>query len=226
MQCAVYSGSVKVTRYMVKKGVNPNVKNGEGRTALQLAIKNGSEAMVALLKECRTQVLADAEITQENLINACAKGDLVVAKKCLAQGARVNETDGAGRTALTAAVGMKRNYNMVKFLLAVGANPNLKSEAGLASTPLNTAIGPSENPGVKPIVILLLKAGAQISAPDDTYGMTPLHFAALFQNVAVAKILLEAGANVTLKDKKGKTPLDYAESSEMIKLLTASGAKE
>jgi hypothetical protein len=47
--------------------------------------------------------------------------------------------------------------------------------------------------------------------PDQS-GSTPLHVAASFRNLAVAKVLLQsAGANVNLKRNDGKTPLDMLE---------------
>jgi ankyrin repeat protein len=56
--------------------------------------------------------------------------------------------------------------------------------------------------------------------------MTPLHIAAQKNNIVGAKMLIEAGSKIMPRDDKGKTPLDYAESVEMIKLLKAHGAKE
>ena len=41
-----------------------------------------------------------------------------------------------------------------------------------------------------------------------------------------ANLLIENGAKIMPKDASGKAPLDYAESSEMIKLLKANGARE
>jgi hypothetical protein len=39
-------------------------------------------------------------------------------------------------------------------------------------------------------------------------------------------MLIKAGAKLMDKDKDGKTPLDYAESGDMIRLLKAHRAKE
>ena len=39
-------------------------------------------------------------------------------------------------------------------------------------------------------------------------------------------MLIEAGCKIMPTDRRGKTPLDYAESAEMIKLLKDHGAKE
>ncbi|KAK4446795.1 ankyrin repeat-containing domain protein [Podospora aff. communis PSN243] len=44
----------------------------------------------------------------------------------------------------------------------------------------------------------------------DRYGRTPLSYAAMSGNVAIAKMLLKAGARASLEDKLGMTPLSYA----------------
>ena len=54
-------------------------------------------------------------------------------------------------------------------------------------------------------------------------GGTALHFAALNGNLAIATRLLEGGADLTLRNKFGKTALDFARSqgkSEVVALLS------
>ena len=77
----------------------------------------------------------------------------------------------------------------------------------------------------KLIIEELLKGGAHISGRDE-FKRTPLHIAAKYNNVIAAEILIKTGAKLMDKDKDGKSPLDYAESAEMIKLLKDVGAKE
>jgi hypothetical protein len=48
----------------------------------------------------------------------------------------------------------------------------------------------------------------------------------MFDNVRAAEILIHQGAKVMPRDKQGKSPLDYAESAAMIKLLKDNGAVE
>ena len=56
-----------------------------------------------------------------------------------------------------------------------------------------------------------LEAGADLHARDYAYGATPLHWAAAFSgNAAVVAVLLDAGADPTLRNDDGYTPLDVA----------------
>ena len=53
--------------------------------------------------------------------------------------------------------------------------------------------------------------------------MTALHYAAFWGHFAIAKRLLEGGADWTLKTNSGKTALDYARQyghSEVVALLS------
>jgi ankyrin repeat protein len=44
-------------------------------------------------------------------------------------------------------------------------------------------------------------------------GMTPLMYAAIYNQSEIAKLLLENGANLDLKDKSGTTAIEYAKTS-------------
>lgn len=75
------------------------------------------------------------------------------------------------------------------------------------------------------ILQMFIEKGAYISGRDKDE-KTPLHIAAQYNNLYAAQLLLDSGSKVMPKDNSGKTPSDYAESSEMIKLLKKYGAKE
>jgi hypothetical protein len=63
-------------------------------------------------------------------------------------------------------------------------------------------------------------AAAVKSAPDvnvrGKFGQTPLHYAAKKGTPANIVALLEAGASGGVKDKKGKTPFDYARGNDKV----------
>ena len=59
----------------------------------------------------------------------------------------------------------------------------------------------------------LLANGAKVDARGESFGMTPLHEAAWKGHADVAKVLLAAGADGSLKHGAGKTPFDLAKSN-------------
>lgn len=63
----------------------------------------------------------------------------------------------------------------------------------------------------------------QITGLIDAYGISLLHWAALHGETAIAKLLLEQGANPALKNRFDMTPIDFAklkQNQEMVTLLT------
>ncbi|XP_022978079.1 uncharacterized protein LOC111478166 isoform X2 [Cucurbita maxima] len=83
-----------------------------------------------------------------------------------------------------------------------GGNINARNAFGL--TPLHIAIWRNHIP----IVRRLLAAGADPDARDGESGWSSLHRALHFGHLAVACILLQCGASITLEDSKCRTPID------------------
>ncbi len=74
-------------------------------------------------------------------------------------------------------------------------------------------------------VIALLGQKTDPNATLDCANVTPLHFAAQNNRVNIAKLLIQAGANIdTQTQPDGETPLDIAkihQHTRMISLLSA-----
>jgi ankyrin repeat protein len=62
------------------------------------------------------------------------------------------------------------------------------------------------------VVKKFIEYGANIN--EKTNGLTPLMYAARYNQVEIIKILLKKGADVKVKDDKGFTALDHAENSK------------
>lgn len=117
---------------------------------------------------------------------AAAWGSLHIARALMTAGASVGAADAYGRTALDFAICADRPA-MVDELIAAGAPAHLCRS-------------------VTKFMAQLIAAGADVNAPID-YGLTPLHWAASYSDIAAVKILLDAGANADANFRTGQTPL-------------------
>jgi hypothetical protein len=84
------------------------------------------------------------------------------------------------------------------------------------------------------IARLLIRAGADVNrrlgdGSAAGHGQTALHFAAGSRNPELVKLLLESGADPTIKESSGLTALDvaraYAPNDDVIRLLTEHKSK-
>jgi cytohesin len=67
----------------------------------------------------------------------------------------------------------------------------------------------------------MIELGAMVNAREKT-GLTPLHAAAFRGDPDIVRLLLDAGANPTIKDANGHVPKDWAQwehHDEAAKLL-------
>jgi hypothetical protein len=98
-----------------------------------------------------------------------------------------------------------------------GANVNAPDED--CRTPLHTAKNAE-------IAHMLIQARAHINEKDCFFEQTPLHLAVDHSRADVVKELLKADADTTIQDVHGKTPVEYAKSTEIIELFKGTpGAK-
>ncbi|KAK4707428.1 hypothetical protein R3W88_033029 [Solanum pinnatisectum] len=95
------------------------------------------------------------------------------------------------------------------FLKKSGGNINFRNDFGL--TPLHIATWRNHIPIVK----RLLAAGADPNARDGESGWSSLHRALHFGHLAVASILLQSGASITLEDAKSRTPIDLLSGPDL-----------
>jgi ankyrin repeat protein len=119
----------------------------------------------------------------------------------------------------------QRDLVRVKKLLSEGADPNAPDESGLR--PLHVAITDEDPAGSLDLVTMLVRHGAIVNSWDDEHYATPLLRASDPPNFAVAKVLLEHGADANDRRGDGESPLRLsvqAQDFEMAKLLLHHGA--
>jgi serine/threonine-protein phosphatase 6 regulatory ankyrin repeat subunit B len=121
----------------------------------------------------------------------------------IAKGADPNALGSGGMTALIWAAAKNQDPLVTAALLKAGASVNTRDKDGM--TALMYAAKSNHN---REVVTALVKAGAKVDAKNDD-GATALILAALSENTSPMLTLLEAGADRELKDKSGKTFMDY-----------------
>jgi len=108
-------------------GVSGNVAIG-GWTGLQVACKKGNLTSVKMLLQCGAQINTKTAKGHFPIhIAARHTEDTQIIELLVTAGANVNSTDFSGYTALHIACKMEK-YNIVKYLLNIGAKNNIKNK--------------------------------------------------------------------------------------------------
>ena len=141
------------------------------------------------------------------LMEAASEGHNQVVEELIRKGARVNVKDIDQRTALHWA-SWSGHCSVVKTLCAAGADTNVQDLGGV--TPLMEAAVE----GSDEIVCELIRAGASVNVVTSSEcwglaaGSTALHLAAKYNHIKCGVLLVEAGADMTVRNKYSKSPLD------------------
>lgn len=116
------------------------------------------------------------------------------------------------------------NLDMAKYLLEVGGSQvNERDDAG------NTALIKAAGACQSKVARYLIKKGADVNAVNNVYRASALSVAAgKCDDPRVIRILLDNGADVTLRNKDGDTPLLVAAKfgkQKTVEMLLQAGAK-
>jgi ankyrin repeat protein len=120
--------------------------------------------------------------------------------------ADVNLRADDGTTPLMAAAASGCGWNLLE-LISLGADVNAQNHYG------ETALSKAAARGDVAILRLLLKhgAGASVNIPDRLHKVTPLMQATIAGHTRAVRLLLQAGADLSARDFRGRTALDYAQ---------------
>jgi uncharacterized protein len=139
------------------------------------------------------------------LICASDWGHVGVVRWLLDQGAAIDEWDDEGGTALGLAC-YNADTPVVRLLLDRGADPTIADEGG--STPLIMA---SDLGHLEVVRLLLVRPSAKgVVNHCDHEGTTALWWACYVGHGGMVRALLESGADVTIADQDGITPVAIA----------------
>ena len=181
---ASYRDDLESADLLIRAGAKVNAANDLGVTPLWTASQNGSVAMVAKLLAAGANPNAALLAGETPVMVAARSGKADVVEQLIAKGAHVNARGARGQTALMWAVSQK-HPDAVKMLLAHGADVHARSEVW------------SEVMAVPP------HGHLDYNRAIPHGGDTALMFAARAGDLASAKLLVAAGANVDDADAWG-----------------------
>lgn len=230
--------------YAVKSQVSNNFKCLNGRECIQLLInnkatlekrdiKNKTALSSALLKgdEETAKLLIRSGADLENatsfdeLKEVILQGKYEIARFMIREGANINAQFG-GETLLLVAI-MRRNDEMLKFLLQEGADAELPDSKGI--TPLDVALEQQNESAVSIIkqYVKYSEGGVANSNIDEEELDQKLHKAVLMGDLKACEDFIRQEADVNLCDSCGYRPLHHAAAGghkALCKLLIEAGA--
>lgn len=235
LRYACENGDVELARRVLTAGgVDVNERPEGGRSLLAFAVESQSEPLVQLLVEHGAK-LADASALymavhtdQPKIVRLLMQYTHVCPKSPRGLGKEFSEQQKLN--ALLHVACSRNAVNTVRMLLQMGAEVNDNSmgawsRCGVSrNTPLHAAARGSEE-----MISLLLDAGANINARNSA-GDTPLILAAKFRcseplmpAADSALLLLECGADASLRNNDGKSAADYAWNKPFVQALARIG---
>ena len=230
---AIRENDLAKLQSLLQGGGDPNVSDPRGgATPLMYAAAVGSARAMALLLDNGAKVNATNATGATALIWAAT--DIEKVRLLLARGADVNLASQRGRTALFLAARSARSAEIVKLLIAAGAD--VRAVDGAKMTILHAAAAGDDSETIR----LIVNAGVDVNAVDFA-GFTALIHAASNRNLEAVRLLLAKGADLNARSGDGSfqkvkagaialghfTPLNAAvalATPELVKTLLDAGA--
>jgi ankyrin repeat protein len=224
-------GNLEGAARAVAGGAQLECEDAMGATALQLAVKAGSLAMVRWLVEEGVSVDHLSKKGNSPLTFAVNAQNMEISEYLLSSGADINRFTAPGGPPLAVAVN-KGDTKFIISLLDAGADPNLayqNQSNGRMTTPLTDAVWG----GRESVADLLLSRGANPQAQDfsrvtdkdevrEEVDPSILMYAAAGKNLPLMKKLVSLGQNPRFKTWEGDDALSWAAgagSKEVVEYL-------
>lgn len=153
-----------------------------------------------------------------DIFNIIRNNDFNALQEYLDSGQPIDLTEPANSNGTLLHIAVQSGHlECVRLLLTAGARRDILDYCGHGSLPIHSAV---EGGYIEILKELIADKDAQSSDRS-----TALHIACKNDNLDCLRVLLEADANVSIKDCYGRTPLHYSvDNLELVKCLVEAGA--
>ena len=217
--CAQYGLLDELQALVEEADQDVNSRDDVGATPLHWASMNGSMDIIRYLTSFESlQIDAlGGDLQASPLYWAVRQNQIYAANALLQHGANLTLPDINGVDSLFLAVQCERVI-MTAFLVASKADVNSLRQDNSNMTPLMWICRYRRNMSV---IWALLNLHASVNLQDKD-GNTALHYAVMNKNRSAAKSLLEFGADHTIRNAKGETPLESGQEDSSVCLMLDS----
>ncbi|MCF8370413.1 MAG: ankyrin repeat domain-containing protein [Bacteroidales bacterium] len=202
LNLAAYEGDTAKVDSLIEAGVNVDLPDFDGVTALVYAAQNGHIAVAKRLLDKEAQIDHLTWDFRTPLLAAVMENQFEMAEFLIRSGAKINAKDNLGASSLHYAVAYG-NFYMADMLVYYEIDLEAKDEDG--HTPLSIAATLDYDT----IAWMLLENNCQVD-PIDTFGNTPMLSACENGHFNVVKLLVENGADIHHINNNGFNALQIA----------------
>lgn len=220
LHLAARYADIETTQLLLDGGANCNLLTNKKYSPLNLAVfnkKNGDKIAKLLIKH---GAKLDNRINNGStaLFSAVEQKNIKLAKILLKAGADIELRNRRYKRTPLHKAAFDGSAEMVRLLLKYGADVNVRDT--ILATPLGLAIyNPGKQSRIDIVTILLADKKTDLNLADRD-NQTPLFWAAREGKPELVRLLLSAGADKTIKDKSGRTPLDITRNKDVRKMLS------
>ena len=199
LHIAVTAERYDLVNILLRLNASIHARNTRNRTPFQIALGLSPRMVSALLTGDR--IIQSDDMGNSALhvaVQEKAQADII--RTIVSSGARINAVDSNGKTPLRLAVDFN-SWENAKIISDAGADPFLAASDNKAPAEIAFSKGSD--------CIRAIFSGRAINARDSS-GNTILHLAARFGNPELISILIELGANRTIRNIAAEIPFDIA----------------
>lgn len=213
---AVHYGDAKKVEILLAANAHVDAVNNVGETALMTVAYNDDLDKAKALIKSGADVNAKSERGETPLIYAVDRMHVRMAKLLVKSGADVNAKDKTGNSALMLSF-RRESERLIKFFMSKDIDTNIQNSTGDSALLMSVRMGHVNYSRD------LIAKGANVNAKGSE--LTPVMQSAMRGSLELTKILVENGADVLAKDKKGQSSCEIAKKrghSEVAEFLAVA----